>query len=91
MPFITFKDESRKNYGCTTQEGNGVGVDKLVAGSLMRIAEATEAMAKSHIQLIEERDRYERWYKQQAAEVYRLSNSNRALRGHMKRLKAKKP
>ena len=37
-------------------------VESINAGSLQRIADATEAMAKGHVELARERDNYKRWY-----------------------------
>ena len=87
--FKKFSDESRNGYGRETADGN-LWNDDLQVGCLQRIADATEAMAKNHIRLMEERDRYERWWKTAKADAERIARSNAALRGYIKRLKAAK-
>ena len=64
--------------------------DHVQIGCLQRIADATEAMAKSYADLIKERDRYLRWYREEAADKVRLHRQCAALRGHITRLKRKK-
>ena len=62
------------NASCTNHQ-------EINSGSLQRIADACELMAKSHGQLISERDRYESWYKTKRAELEGLRRVNAALRG----------
>lgn len=38
--------------------------ENIRTGCLQRIATATEAMASNHVKLIEERDRYKRYYEE---------------------------
>ena len=77
----TMKDVSR-------QEWNGERTkEDINAGSLQRIADATEKMAQSYVALIEERDRYQRWYEIRGERVSRLERSNSALRGVITKLK----
>lgn len=75
------REESRRNWisNSTTQEIN--------AGSLQRIADATEVMAKSYQKLIDERDMYKRWYEEERGTSKRLYHSNRALRGVITKIK----
>ena len=40
--------------------------DGINTGCLQRIADAIEIMAKNHAELIEDRDKYERWFKSEA-------------------------
>lgn len=81
----SWKDHSRtdwRNAGeCTPSD------DRIKIGCLQRIADATEAMAKSYNLLREERDRYQRWYEQEQQSNARLRRSNAALRGLLKRMK----
>ena len=53
----------------------------LYLGSLQRIADANELMAKNHRELVAERDRYEKWWRAARDQGYRIEASNRALRG----------
>jgi hypothetical protein len=87
MTFKSYRTESRIDWG-TSKEGN-LALEQINCGAMLRIADATEAMAKNHITLMKERDKFESWYKQQCGERARLERANAALRGHITRLKAK--
>lgn len=80
-----FVEESRKSWFTSDPITN----NDLQTGCLMRIATATEAMAKSHIQLQNEynymrdsRDRYR-------AELEKAKSQIRGLKGAITRLKKK--
>lgn len=62
-------------------------LEEINAGSLQRIADATEKMSANWANLTEERDRYKRWYDEQRKTGNRLANSNKALRGYINRMK----
>lgn len=64
-------------------------VESINAGSLQRIADATEAMAKGHVELARERDNYKRWYEQEQERRNRLDRRIIALRGVITRIKRK--
>ena len=83
--FKSYKQESRSNWGRnTTQE---LTREEVQHGAILRIADATEAMAKNHVQLQSERDRYKQWYDQERERAAKLERSNAALRGQITRLK----
>lgn len=82
----TYRDESRKGWYSPDENPT---TDQLKLGCLQRIADATEAMAKSHTRLMEERDRFERWYREERARAERLERSNRALKAWNTRYKRK--
>lgn len=75
------REASRKDWG-----GNNTVAD-INAGSLQRIADATELMAKRYTELIDERDRLKRWADEARDRAYRVERSNAALRGVVTRLK----
>jgi hypothetical protein len=82
-----FRQESRKSYGRSMPEDQWCSNDELNVGSLQRIADACDLMAK-------DRERMERELKWKTAEVERLKKgneslgrSNAALRGVIKRMK----
>ena len=54
---------------------------------LLRITEAVELMAQNHKQLIQDRDSYERWYRQEQERKYELEKTIAGLRGYITRLK----
>jgi hypothetical protein len=84
MAFTPYKDETRKNYGCTDRLPD---TNELKLGALMRIADATEAMAKNYTALIAERDRLKQWYESEQRLRQRLERSNAALRGQITKLR----
>lgn len=87
MPLKSYREQSRNiNWG-TDKTGNSLTLEQINCGSLLRIADAAEIMAKNHQQLIDERDRYKQWYEQERKTNQRLLNSNAGLRGYIKRLK----
>jgi len=80
----TCREESRQDW---TSRGSVEGIN---AGSLQRIADATEKMAQSYDALIRERDHYKRWYEIAVKDVDQLGRSNSALRGVITKLKGSK-
>lgn len=81
--------EESKNHGYQFPL-NSVTLEGLQVGALQRIAAATELMAKNHQQLIDERDRYKKWYEEERATVHKRDRTIRGLRGALTRAKRKK-
>uniref|UniRef100_UPI0039EDFC98 hypothetical protein n=1 Tax=Bordetella sputigena TaxID=1416810 RepID=UPI0039EDFC98 len=77
------RDISKQNF--TSQDGNTL--QAINAGSLQRIADATERMAQRHTELIRERDNYQRWYQQEEQAHARTSRRLRAARGTVTKLR----
>lgn len=75
------RQDSRKEWG------SGSSVQDINAGSLQRIADATEAMAKNWNALTAERDRYEHWYRREVDLRESAERSNSALRGVITKLR----
>lgn len=86
---MTLRTESKAEYSPRNQDG--ANSDELKVGCLQRIADATEAMAKYHVQIIKDRDMYERWYRDSQAGQRKLERQNAALRGVITKLKKVKP
>lgn len=84
MGFKPYRDETRKNWGCTDRQPDN---DELKLGALLRIADATEVMAREYQRLINERDMYKRQYENARERGYRLERSNAALRGQITKLR----
>ena len=82
----TLRSLSRGEYG---KNGDIPNRDELKLGALQRIADATEAMAHRHTELIRDRDRYENLYRQERARVELWKRSNAALRGQITKLRKK--
>jgi len=83
----TFIESSKGNWAPIA--GDNPTAEQIGVGCLQRIAAATEAMAQNYKNLQNERDRYEKWYRDELKTTARLQKSNAALRGHIKRLKNK--
>ena len=54
MPWKSYRAESRKDYGCEMEDG--ATLEQTNTGALLRIADATELMAKNWNDLVRERD-----------------------------------
>ncbi len=52
-------------------------------GSLQRIADACELMAQGHAKLISDRDRYEKWWREERAKRIALEATVTGLRGQI--------
>lgn len=63
--------------------------DHFKVGCLQRIANAVEVMSVRYTDLIDERDRYKRWYEEERARNKKLRYRITGLRGAITRLKGK--
>ena len=84
--FKSYRDQSRLNWG-SENESLHKDTDRIKLGAHLRIADAMELMAKNHAQLIEERDRFKRWWQEEQSKVSKLYRRVAALRGVITRLK----
>lgn len=75
---------SRQNW--TTES---TSFEAINCGSMLRIADAMEKMAQRHTELMEQRDRYERWWKESDRMAKRLARSLSATKGQVTKLKRK--
>lgn len=64
-------------------------LEHLKLGCLQRIADAVETMSRSYSALIQDRDLYERWWKEEKSRNEKLKNRNAGLRGAISRLSRK--
>lgn len=87
MAFKNYREETRTNWGAH-QDGN-LNLDQINTGCMLRIADATEVMAKRHQELIDDRDRYKRWYDNEVKLNAKLRRSNNAYKGLVNKLKKK--
>lgn len=83
-----YREASRKNWA--PLDGHHMTDDRIQVGCLQRIADATESMAKNYADLIRERDKYLRWFREEQA--YRRHNERRiaSLKGQITKLKKAK-
>lgn len=77
----TFKDSSRKTWASNNT------IEHINAGSLQRIADATEKMAQRHTDLMRERDQYKGWYEEERQRRVSKERSNHSLRGQITKLR----
>lgn len=87
MSHKSFRDGSRENYG--RSDGQSLTLEQITCGALLRISDATEAMAKNHIRMQADLDYYKRLAENRADRVTHLERSNAALRGTITKLKRK--
>lgn len=92
MPIVrkNWKEQSRIDWGNDMEESLFPGREAIQLGAILRIADAMEAMAKNHTSLVEEKERYRKWYQEERemrAQAYRTVTR---LRGVITRLKKNK-
>jgi hypothetical protein len=80
----SFRNGSKENW---SSNSDGLTIEQINAGSLQRIADASEKMAMNHDQLIRSRDYYKRAYESSMASVKSLERSNASLRGQITKMK----
>ena len=85
--FHDWRTSSTKNWGTSLEAGQTLTREQIQTGALLRIADATEAMAKNHFELIEELERSKRIYKTTLEENARLIKQVNAYKGHLRKAK----
>lgn len=86
MPWKSYREESKADYGQETVSGNLCN-DQLKLGAMLRIADAVEKIALNYQKLIDERDRYKRWYDDEIKKNEKHWRRQSALRGVITKLK----
>lgn len=84
----TFREISKQNYKTS---GINPTFEEIKTGSIQRIADASELMARNYASLVAERDRYkssEEWSREECRRLWRRIN---ALRGVITKLKNRLP
>lgn len=89
MSHQSYREESRKNWGKDSSNGN-LTLEQINTGCLLRIADAVELMAKRHKELIDSNEYLQRRHREMNAEIERLKRQRAALRGAITRLKRAK-
>jgi len=88
MPKHSLKKASRIDWVADVKEEGAYPGDKNVElGALMRIADATEAMAKDHQNMLDNLAYYKQRIERLSSDNDYLRRSNNALRGHINRMK----
>lgn len=83
----SLREASKTNWVSTNESPT---LEQINTGCLLRIADSVEKMALRHTELMRDRDYWERECRAVRKDRDSLSRSNASLRGHMKRMKAKK-
>lgn len=91
MAYTTYKEASRANFGIQHGDSSAATFtnEQINIGSLQRIADATEVMAKNYIELQRELEKYKRWYQEEVQRVSHRDKIIAGLRGHITKLKKK--
>jgi hypothetical protein len=87
MAFISHRENSKTNWGREIAGDSNTDRDDIQLGCLLRIADATEAMAKNYVSLQNSLDYYKRAYQEEQQETSRLRLQASALRGVITKLK----
>lgn len=85
MRHKSYREESRNNWG--TKQTATLNHEQIQTGCLLRIADATEVIAKEHQRLIESAKYQKTKADRLQRELDTARRSNAALRGHIKRMK----
>jgi hypothetical protein len=88
MPRQYFKEESKEDWYVDSEQV--LSDERLKLGAILRIADATEVMARNYQTLIDERNMYKRWWVAAESQKGRLKRANAALLGVIKKLKKPK-
>jgi len=81
----SFRDGSRLNFPA----GKTLTIEEINCGSLQRIADATEAMAKEYNELLRMKNLYSRWYEDERNKVAARNRTISNLKGQITKLKKK--
>jgi hypothetical protein len=87
MVWKSFKEDSKIEWGFDYKKGETISNAHLNIGCLQRIANATEKISERYSDLIDDRDKYLRWYNEEKKVSERLANQIRGLRGTITRMK----
>jgi hypothetical protein len=87
--FHSHKEESRINWGFTAEKERKPTIEQIKLGAILRIADATEAMALNYFQLQKDLDYYKRKSKERGDEIDYQRKSIAALKGHLTKLRKK--
>jgi predicted nuclease with TOPRIM domain len=81
----SYREHSRTHF--STEADKNPTFEEVRLGCEQRIADALEVMAKDRTDLIAEKERLQKRCENQQEWIKQAENSNRALRGHITRLK----
>lgn len=83
----SYREESRRDYGCSVEPNAAITLDEVKIGAILRIADAAEKMAQRYSELLSSKE----YWEGRARTVEIALNTERrrvaALRGYLKRIK----
>ena len=85
--YTDYKDQSRRSWHPSGNEGANCTDKQITVGCLQRIADAAELAARRHQELIDDRDHCKRSQKEFLLLVEKARRCNAALRGVVTKLK----
>ena len=84
--WTSYKEGSKQNYG--TKEDN-LNAEQIQLGCMMRIADASELMAKNYLRLETDLQWYKKLFNEHLTEIKRLRKQIAAYKGEITKLKKK--
>lgn len=87
MAWSDHRENSRIAWGREVSGESNPDPGAIKLGALLRIADATELMAKRHTELMTQRDYYERLARERADSIETIRRQRAALRGTITRMK----
>jgi hypothetical protein len=87
MPFKSYKEESRKNWGEDIPDNNTFCIDQIRVGAILRIADSLEKMEKPITRLMDDVTYYKKLNEELKKENLKLAHSIAGLKGYIKNLK----
>jgi hypothetical protein len=84
---VTHRDASKKGWSAS----EAPNITEINMGSFQRIADAAEKMAANYANLLNDRDLYYKWWKEEQDRRRGLERKNNALRGVITKLKKRQP
>lgn len=87
MPKYSWKEKSRLDWNTELEKAGDLPIEYITAGCPMRIAGATELMAKNYQQMQKDLERYKELYNIKKGALIDMENENRTLRGVVTRFR----
>jgi len=87
MGHLSYKEHSKRNWGVS--ESSNLSLEQINTGAILRIADATELMAKDRLRMENDLAWYKKRYDELRAENKRLANRINGFQGYIKRIKRK--
>jgi hypothetical protein len=88
--FRAYKEESKSNYGAYLEKGCNPNREQIKLGAILRIADSLENIEKPFKKLLDDAQRYEKYYREEVAANKKLSKRIAAYQGIINRMKKQK-